>query len=90
MNGYSTVGGYGEHAVLTTDAGLGFYFGHMIEKPQSGRVAAGDIIGLVGNTGNSTGPHLHYEVKAPQNSFDALLIGANTAKVGDLVTTCFN
>jgi murein DD-endopeptidase MepM/ murein hydrolase activator NlpD len=48
------------------DHGFGYQtvYGHMsqVEVRQGQRVKRGDVIGVVGNTGLSTGPHLHYEV----------------------------
>lgn len=58
-------GNYG--LAVEIDHGLGFTtrFGHMrkilVEKGE--RVDTGDIVGHLGNTGRSTGPHLHYEVR---------------------------
>lgn len=56
--------GYGN--CLTIDHGYGFetLYGHMSKyKVRVGqKVTRGEVIGEVGNTGKSTGPHLHYEV----------------------------
>ncbi|MCK9174101.1 MAG: M23 family metallopeptidase [Desulforhopalus sp.] len=58
-------GGYGKYVEL--DHGNGFHtaYGHMTRiKVHSGQhIKRGTVIGFVGNTGRSTGPHLHYEVK---------------------------
>lgn len=58
-------GGYGNVIVLKHDNGVSTVYGHLAhfaEGLRRGRkVAQGSIIGFVGTTGLSTGPHLHYE-----------------------------
>ena len=60
---YNT-GGYGNHVVINHGYGYETLYGHMVRiKSRSGQaVKRGDIIGWVGSTGKSTGPHCHYEV----------------------------
>jgi murein DD-endopeptidase MepM/ murein hydrolase activator NlpD len=57
-------GGYGNHIVIDHGYGYETLYGHMekyiVRKGQ--KVKRGEVIGYVGNTGLSTGPHLHYEV----------------------------
>jgi murein DD-endopeptidase MepM/ murein hydrolase activator NlpD len=50
--------------VLDGDDGWRYVYCHLSTAtlPVSGRVAAGDVVGLTGDTGNSTGPHLHFGV----------------------------
>ncbi|MBR1769716.1 MAG: peptidoglycan DD-metalloendopeptidase family protein [Bacteroidales bacterium] len=57
--------GYGNLVVVRHDNGLETYYGHMskISAKENQRVKAGDVIGLVGSTGRSTGPHLHLEIR---------------------------
>lgn len=56
--------GYGNHVVINHGYGYETLYGHMYKvKAQPGqRVKRGEIIGYVGSTGKSTGPHCHYEV----------------------------
>lgn len=58
-------GGYGNSIVINHHNGLTTKFGHMsrLNAKVGDEVKAGDVIGFVGSTGRSTGPHLHYEVK---------------------------
>ncbi len=60
---YSAVG-YGNHVVINHGYGYQTLYGHMVRiKSKVGqRVKRGEIIGYVGSTGKSTGPHCHYEV----------------------------
>ncbi len=65
-------GGYGNLVVIRHDNGLETWHGHLSErfvKPDD-IVYAGQIIGLGGNTGHSTGPHLHYEMRYFGQTFD--------------------
>jgi len=60
----SRKGGYGNVVIISHGNGFETYYGHLskISVKQGQKVAAGDIIGKIGSTGRSTGPHLHYEV----------------------------
>lgn len=60
----NTGNGYGNHVIIDHGYGYQTLYGHMVRvKSRRGqRVKRGDLIGYVGNTGKSTGPHCHYEV----------------------------
>jgi murein DD-endopeptidase MepM/ murein hydrolase activator NlpD len=59
-------GGYGNLIVVDHGFGLETRYGHLLNYAvkNGARVKRGDVIGHVGNTGRSTGYHLHYEVLA--------------------------
>lgn len=56
--------GYG-NLVIVENGAFRTYYAHLSSIPvQVGdQVSAGSVVGLSGNTGNSTGPHLHYEIR---------------------------
>lgn len=62
--GFSDVG-YGNHIIIAHAGGFLTLYGHletMLVQPGA-TVKQGQLIGLMGSTGNSTGPHLHFEVR---------------------------
>ena len=65
-------GGYGNLVVIRHDNGLETYYGHLSERMVEPNqwVEAGQVIGLGGSTGRSTGPHLHFETRYYGQSFD--------------------
>ncbi len=60
----ATAQGYGNHVVVNHGYGYKTLYGHMLRYVVSRgqKVKRGQLIGYVGNTGLSTGPHVHYEV----------------------------
>lgn len=60
---------YGNYVKLQHDNGSYTLYAHLSKRlvKAGDRVAQGDIIGKVGSTGESTGPHLHFEVRTPDN-----------------------
>jgi len=71
-------GGYGLTVVLDHGYGLQTHFAHLnkYHVKRGDRVRRGDVIAEMGNTGKSTGPHLHYEVRRdgrPMNPVNFIL-----------------
>ncbi|MET3978656.1 murein DD-endopeptidase MepM/ murein hydrolase activator NlpD [Mucilaginibacter sp. UYP25] len=58
-------GGYGNCIKIRHANNIETWYGHLskINVKEGQRVTAGDLIGKVGSTGRSTGPHLHYEIR---------------------------
>jgi len=65
-------GGYGNMVEIDHGNGLSTRYGHLskIEVKVGQTVRTGDIIGLIGSTGRSTGPHLHYETRINGEAVD--------------------
>jgi murein DD-endopeptidase MepM/ murein hydrolase activator NlpD len=64
--------GFGTLVVVQHSSGVTTFYGHLskILVPVGKRVARGTPIGLVGMTGDATGPHLHFEVRVRDASVD--------------------
>lgn len=62
-------GGYGQYTCIQHTGSMSTCYGHQSRIGVSGGqgVRQGQVIGAVGNTGNSTGPHLHFEVRINGN-----------------------
>jgi murein DD-endopeptidase MepM/ murein hydrolase activator NlpD len=65
-------GGYGNCIVIDQGGGFSTLYGHMnrLRASEGQRVSQGDLIGEMGSTGNSTGPHLHFETRVNGNPQD--------------------
>ncbi|MGC8852560.1 MAG: M23 family metallopeptidase, partial [Hydrogenobacter sp.] len=65
---------YGNAVIINHPSGYSTLYGHLsrIEVKVGQKVKAGDVVGRVGSTGRSTGPHLHYEVIKNNRPIDPL------------------
>ena len=65
-------GGYGNLIIIKHEDNMSTYYGHLSKyKVKVGdKVKKGDVIGEVGNTGFSTGPHLHFELRVDDEPVD--------------------
>lgn len=70
----NTGNGYGNHVILNHGYGYETLYGHMVRvKARAGqKVKRGEVIGWVGSTGKSTGPHCHYEVHKYNQKIDPI------------------
>ncbi|MFZ1705489.1 MAG: M23 family metallopeptidase [Saprospiraceae bacterium] len=83
-------GGYGKHILIDHGYGYKTLYAHMhtISVKQGERVKKGQKLGLVGSTGTSTAPHLHYEVWLNGNAInpiDYVLDGLSPKEYRELV-----
>ena len=74
-NGWN--GGYGSYVRISHLNGLETLYGHLskIYAVSGETVEQGEIIGLIGNTGQSTGPHVHFEVHGAINPLSKYRLG---------------
>ncbi len=70
----NTGNGYGNHVIINHGFGYETLYGHMVRvKAKNGQaVKRGEVIGWVGSTGKSTGPHCHYEVHKYGDKIDPI------------------
>ncbi len=76
------LGGYGNHINIKHKYGYSTIFAHLskIYVKYGQKIQRGDLVGMTGNTGRSTAPHLHYEVLyygTPQNPLDYFFTSAS-------------
>lgn len=69
-------GGYGISVMIEHGGGLQTRYGHMsrLAVAVGQTVSAGSVIGFVGTTGLSTGPHLHYEIRSRGRAIDPMMV----------------
>ena len=75
-------GGYGNTVMIRHSNGVETLYEHMSAfTPAQGTVRAGEVIGFVGTTGRSTGPHLHYEARVNSQPVNPTTVALPTPKL---------
>ena len=80
-------GGYGRMVEIDHGHGITSRFAHLrrIKVAEGQIVKAGDVIGETGNSGRSTGPHLHYEIRRQGEAVDPLRFVKAGRKIAGLL-----
>lgn len=73
---------WGNYVILKGDDGVEYRFSHLSKPMASGRVSAGQPIGLTGNSGHSTGPHLDISTKINGQFVDPLSLESMKRYIG--------
>lgn len=80
-NTVNTSGGLGNQVTLTHDAGVVSIYGHLrlgsVRVAPGDEVSRGDTLGLVGSSGNSSWPHLHFELRRNGTVIDPFIGSCN-------------
>lgn len=69
-------GGYGHYVIVEHENGLQTLYGHLAERSVKvgDQVYPGDIVGLAGNSGKSSGAHLHFEIRYGEVNIDPVTV----------------
>lgn len=79
--------GYGKMVMIESPDGWATLYGHLdkIIVPEGHKIRQGEVIGALGNTGRSSGPHLHFEIRKLDGPVDPLpLLPAGEALTNDV------
>ncbi len=86
--------GYGMYVdIVDAEKGLGTRYAHMLSPhlvTVGQEVAQGQVIGLMGSTGRSTGPHVHFEIHTPVTGSGDMNVGTAVDPASYLPPTCAN
>ena len=85
QDGSPSIRGCGWYVDLRHNADVTTRYCHMSTRPfvtEGQAVVAGQILGIVGSSGNSSGPHLHFEVHIADEPVDPVTFMATRAPIG--------
>lgn len=92
-------GGYGNYVIIDHGDGIFTLYGHMAKDSitviAGDKVSQGQVIGKIGHSGNSTGAHLHFEMRSPVNNYNNRIdplnyVDPTNPRLGVSTSSCSN